>query len=220
MKYPDWLPYPRYWLKTLLIFVQVNLAFLAGSFAFTVTSLPAFLTSAADDTGEVFGRWLFFWVIAVPIYVFAQCDRVTWHRPKNWEGLAWLPAWRSWFEGIFAYLTIAISIATPSVMIALGSSNLRYRYEPTEDEIAAVMAIAFILSAYIYHVRGLIWRWWLSETARLRPTPKVNRTKTKTQRKPAPKSHRPTSKAKLMLSKPMTDIDREIEELKRKLEGK
>lgn len=229
MRYPVWFPFPVCWLRALLVMVEAQLVALVVMVAFIVTSLPAALTSMASD--DVFLFWLVVWGVVSPVYWFAQCDRLIWHRPKSpRSGLAWLPGWKSWLEGVFAYGGLAIAALVPVVIYALGQNYSYYGYyrRPTPEDLTWMGAIAFILLSYIYHLRLLFNRQLGGEVADLRerwargearfqrrfsggkkPRPNPPRAKAQTP-KPKPKPVKP----------PASDIDAELENLRRKMQGK
>lgn len=97
-----------------------------------------------------------------------------------------------------------------AIFIAFGFPAL-FADDPrlTDEQATALTIFVFIFIAYLYHWGGCLWRWGQTH---FKP-------KSKVKPKPARQSTF-QARAKPMLSKPMTDIDRELEELKRKLEGK
>lgn len=229
MKYPAWFPFPVCWLRSFLILLEAQLAALVVMVAFLITSLPAALTSMAYESVFVF--WMIFWGVVPPVYLFAQCDRLIWHRPQSpRSALAWLPSWKSWLEGMFAYGGLAIAALVPALIYSLSQDYRYYGYyrRPTPEDLAWMGAIAFILLAYIYHLRFLFNRQLGNEVTDLRT--RWARGDARYQRRfsggkkprpnpPRPKAQTPKPKPK-PVKPPATDLDAELEKLRRKMEGK
>lgn len=126
MKYPVWFPFPICWLRSLLVMIELKFAVLFGMLSFLITSLPAALTSMAHDSLFVF--WMFVWAVVAPIYLFAQCDRFIWHRPKPPRNFfSWLPGWKSWIEGVFAYGGVLLAAAPPILLYSLAQDPYYYQ---------------------------------------------------------------------------------------------
>ncbi|MEA5418539.1 hypothetical protein VB712_04820 [Spirulina sp. CCNP1310] len=155
MKYP-WLPRPRYIIKSLLLIPEAALAATIGEFFGSLMIIPLVFGGGPgiSELLAVFGS--LFSVVLVPIYVFAQGDRLIWHRPKRWGNLGWLPHKRSWGEGIFAYFTLMIAVGIPIVsMEIVGDTSQEF----TGGQ-AIIFAIAFFaIASYLYHLGGFVWRW-------------------------------------------------------------
>lgn len=169
MKYPDWLPYRRYILKSFLLILETALAATIGEFFGSLMIIPLVFGGGPgiSELLTVFGS--LFSVILMPVYIFAQCDRLIWHRPKRWGNLGWLPHKRSWGEGIFAYFTFIFAVGIP-VVIMEAVSDIS---QGLTDRQAITLAIAFFtIASYLYHLGGFVWRW---KQSRAKPKPKPAR---------------------------------------------
>jgi len=202
--YPNWLPYPRYIIKSFLLILEAGVAMAIGQVAMVLMAIPLVFGGGLGIVEAIAALWFLLWVFIAPIWIFAQCDRLLWHKPKHWDRLGWLPHNRSIGEGIFAYFALLVGFGIPGLIVAIVSGDRYVSPRLTDEQLTPLAIVVITIMSYLYHLGGFIFRW---QQATFKPKPKA-------------KPHRPTSKVKPTLSKPMTDIDREIEELKRKMEGK
>lgn len=204
MRYPPWLPYPRYILKSFLLILEAGLAIAIGQVAIGLIALPLVLGGGLGIVEAIALLWVLLWVLIAPIYIFALVDRLIWHRPKAGEKLGWIPSNRNCGEGIFAYCALIVGFGIPGIIAAIATGDLSPKL--TDEQTTALAIVAITIMSYLYQWGGTLWRW---QQTTFKPKPK-----------PKPARRQPTSKVRPVLSKPMTEIDRELEQMKRELREK
>lgn len=227
MKYPVWFPVPQAWLRALILFLSLIPCVLLWRTFAPILEIPERLAArrspvALELAWDIFFWWLLILGILAPIVINVVIDRCIWSKPKpSQRFLRWFPRLISWLEGAYAWLGFLLSFVVVAVVDMVLTDD--WRYVDFEERAKVLMGIVFILCAYWFQLRhrfvgevtDLRSRWAKGEARYQRrftgKKAQSNPPRAKAQSpKPKPKPVKP----------PASDLDAELEKLRRKMEGK
>lgn len=217
MRWPFWFPYPSSWLRALVLHVAlVPIAAILGKITFFLTMLPvgslgAILSNGSgpdDGTDTLIMLWVTLFVGIVPIYFFAQADRLLWNRDTT-EKMSVIPHWRNVLEGAFVWTLFFWGMFVIAFLLMDYLREGRFYGSGLFSHRVKVAYIwVFIHSAFGFQVRFLILR--ALENRRKRRNVKAHK-------RTLPKAKRPM---KYHQSPPLSPVDKELEDLKRQMRDK
>ncbi|MGL5872854.1 MAG: hypothetical protein ACRC2R_10885 [Xenococcaceae cyanobacterium] len=153
MRYPFWFPYPRCWLKTLIL--QISL--IPIPMLMRMVGESAFNALEVEFHADPWRAWSFLAIIAIaPIYYFSLINKLLWERSKRklpW----WLPSAKSWGEGIWQ-LAIVLLTAIAVFIAWLAYYDFAPPIAISDLTLEIMTYGSFVILAYLYHLRLLASR--------------------------------------------------------------
>lgn len=159
MKYPIWFPYPKSWLRTIILLLSlaviVFLIRVVGRITITSLSTSALFIDDPNFLDWAFLVWLIFTLIVLPIFIWSHINQFLWSDP-NPKLPKWIPNWESLGEGIWSWGVSIVGIVIGFLMI-----EEFYPSDLSSQELSEagknVVAVSWLFtSAYLYHFRWLI----------------------------------------------------------------
>ncbi len=199
MRYPQWFPYPKPWLKGFILLVMMfPCLFLVGVLMQITFNLLGFgWTSPEFDIQTLLNGLLLEWrqgqpwkvaifvvinLVIFPVFLLGAKHQILWG--KDLKRFTWIPHIHSWGEGFWSWLIaiFALSVVGFFIVININSICPDYKYLRhcrTDEKEARQFFITYgmvfvIVSAYLYHLQFLLRRWWLTNSPKWFPKKKDN----------------------------------------------